>query len=72
VSQAPTDTAVHIRLNQNGTLYCTLSIPATALISPSQNGLLLAPLLTGSRVTLDITQVGETNPGSDLTVIIRL
>jgi hypothetical protein len=72
VSQAPTDTAVHIRLNQNGTLYCTLSIPATALISPSQNGLLLPPLLTGSRVTLDITQVGETNPGSDLTVIIRL
>src|SRR5207302_1976203 len=29
-------------------------------------------LLTGARVTLDITQVGETNPGSDLTVIIRL
>ena len=72
VSQAPTDVPLQIRLNQNGTEYCTLSIPALALISSSQNGLLLPPLLTGARVTLDITQVGETNPGSDLTVIIRL
>jgi len=72
VSQAPTDTPVGIRLNQNGTVYCTLTIPAGALISPSQDGLLLPPLLTGARVTLDITSVGQTNPASDLTVIIRL
>jgi len=72
VSQAPTDTPIGLRLNQNGSVYCTLTIPVGALISPSQDGLLLPPLLTGARVTLDITSVGQTNPGSDLTVIIRL
>ena len=46
--------------------------PPETLISSSQDGLLLPPLLTGARVTLDITSVGQANPGSDLTVIIRL
>jgi len=49
-----------------------LTIPASALISNVQDGLLLPPLVSGARVTMDVTSVGQTNPGSNLTVIIRL
>jgi len=47
-------------------------IPAGTLIASTQDGALLPPLVGGARVTMDITSVGQTNPGSDLTVIIRL
>jgi hypothetical protein len=72
VRQAPSESPVQIRLNQNGSVYCTLTIPAGAVISSSQDGTLLPPLESGARITMDITAVGQTNPGSDLTVIIRL
>jgi hypothetical protein len=77
VRQAPTDSPIQIRLNQalpgqNPVAYCTLTILAGAVISSSRNGFLLPPLTSGARVSLDITAVGGTNPGSDLTVIIRL
>ena len=54
------------------TLYCTLTIPAQGTISSSVDGFLLPPLISGARVTMDITSVGQTNPGSDLSLIIRL
>jgi hypothetical protein len=72
VRQAPTESAIVIRLNQDGTEYCTLTIPPTVSISSTEDGFLLPPLISGARVTMDITSVGQTNPGSDLTVIIRL
>jgi hypothetical protein len=77
VRAAPSDTPIQLTLNQtlpnqNPVVYCTLTIPVAAVISPSQNGFLLPPLATGARISLDITGVGGTNPGSDLTVIIRL
>ncbi len=77
VRQAPTDSPIQIRLNQalpgqNPVAYCTLTILAGAVISSFRNGFLLPPLTSGARVSLDITAVGGTNPGSDLTVIIRL
>jgi hypothetical protein len=72
VRQAPSESPIDLRLNQNGTVYCTLTIPAGAVIASSQDGWLLPPLVSGARVTLDITAVGQTNPGSDLTLIIRL
>jgi Putative phage tail protein len=77
VSQAPSDSPIQLRINQtlpnqSPVLYCTLTIPVAAVISSSQNGFPLIPLATGARVSLDITGVGGTNPGSDLTVIIRL
>jgi hypothetical protein len=83
VRQAPTDSSglinapVTIQLNQtlpgqSPSVYCTLTIPVTALISSPQDGFLLPPLVSGATVTMDITSVGVTNPGSDLTVIIRL
>jgi hypothetical protein len=72
VRDAPSESPVQIRLNQNGAVYCTLTIPASALISNVQDGLLLPPLVSGARVTMDVSSVGQTTPGSDLTVIIRL
>jgi hypothetical protein len=72
VRQAPSDSTIQLRLNQNGIVYCNLVIAVGALISGSLDGFLLPPLVSGARVTLDIVSVGQTNPGSDLTVIIRL
>ena len=77
VRGAPSDTPINLRLNQtlpnqSPVVYCTLTILATHVISSAQNGFLLPPLASGARVSLDITAVGGTNPGSDLTVIIRL
>jgi hypothetical protein len=77
VSQAPSDSPIQLRINQtlpnqSPVVYCTLTIPVGAVISSSQNGFRLVPLATGARVSLDITGVGGTNPGSDLTVIFRL
>jgi hypothetical protein len=77
VRQAPTDSPIQIRLNQalpgqSPVAYCALTILAGVVISSSRNGFLLPPLTSGARISLDITAVGGTNPGSDLTVIIRL
>jgi hypothetical protein len=36
------------------------------------NGNTLRPLPSGAQVTLSVVSVGQTVPGSDLTVIIRL
>jgi len=72
VRQAPTESPVIVRLNQDGEEYCTLTIAADETMSPSHDGLLLPPLNAGARLTMDITSVGTTNPGSDLTLLIRL
>ncbi|HTM48820.1 MAG TPA: hypothetical protein VL285_09080 [Bryobacteraceae bacterium] len=72
VRQAPTESPVTIRINQNGSEYCTLTIAAGELISNSVDGRTLPLMISGARISLDITGVGETNPGSDLTVIVRL
>jgi hypothetical protein len=77
VRLAPSDSPILLNLNQtlpnqSAVVYCSLTIPIGAVISSSQNGFLLPPLATGARISLDITGVGGTNPGSDLTVIIRL
>ena len=77
VRVAPSDSPIQLRLNQtfpnqSPVVYCTLTIPVGAIISSSQNGFLLPPLASGARLSLDITGVGGTNPGSDLTVLIRL
>jgi hypothetical protein len=68
----PTESPVIIRLNQNGALYCTLTIPADSQFSNTVDGFPLPPLQSGARITMDITSVGQTNPGADLTVIVRL
>ncbi|MGH9662675.1 MAG: phage tail protein, partial [Bryobacteraceae bacterium] len=72
VRQAPAGAPVDIRLKHNGVTYTTLSIAAGAIVSNSVNGFFLPPLAAGARISLDVTSVGSTVPGSDLTVIIRL
>jgi hypothetical protein len=72
IRQAPVGGPVELQVNQNGTLYCLLTIADGATISNSVAGTSLPALISGARLSLDITMVGPSNPGADLTVIIRL
>ena len=71
VKQAPAGGPIQIALSQNGSPYCTLTIPDGATVSPSVNGFGM-PLLAQAQLSVAITAVGQTSPGSDLTVIVRL
>jgi len=71
VKQAPVGSSIEMTLSQNGTLYCTLTIPAGATSSLAFDGFGM-PLQEQAQLSLAITAVGETSPGQDLTVIIRL
>uniref|UniRef100_Q01Z30 Tip attachment protein J domain-containing protein n=1 Tax=Solibacter usitatus (strain Ellin6076) TaxID=234267 RepID=Q01Z30_SOLUE len=66
------DAEVRLQIKVDGSSYCTLVFPAGTTSSPAADGNLLPPLSTGSRITLSILAVGQTIPGSDLTVLIRL
>jgi len=75
VGEAPVGAPVQMRLRQNSTVYCELTIPAGATISNVVGGFGLPPLAAMSTLSLDITSVGqgaETTPGRDLSVTIRL
>jgi hypothetical protein len=72
VRLAPSDSPVGVRINVDGEEYCTLTIPAGGLASAAVDGFLLPALTEGARVSVDVTSVGGTNPGADLTVTIRL
>jgi hypothetical protein len=72
IRQAPVGGPVELTINQNGALYCSLTIADGAITSNSVAGAALPPLIPGARLSLDITMVGPSNPGADLTVIIRL
>ncbi len=72
VGQAPSGGPVTLQINQNGTAYCTLTIADGSTVSNSVDGATLPPLRAGAQLSLDITMVGPTNPGADLTVVIRL
>jgi len=75
VREAPTGQPVSLRLRQNETTYCELTIQAGATISNVVNGFGLPPLVAGAQVNLDIVSVGqgaENLPGRDLTVTMRL
>jgi hypothetical protein len=69
---AAADAAVQLQLNLNGASYCQLTIAAWATLSNTVNGNTLAPMPSGAQMTLSVLSVGQTVPGSDLTVIIRL
>lgn len=75
VREAPTGAPVSLRLRQNDTLYCELTIPAGATVSNAVNGFGLPPLAAGAQINLDVVSVGqgwEDLPGRDLTVTIRI
>jgi hypothetical protein len=67
-----TGAGVTLQLNQNGAAYATLQFAAGAIVSNVVNGFGLPPLRAGDQLSLDVDGVGTTNPGSDLTVIVRL
>jgi hypothetical protein len=66
------DAPVGLQLNVDGTAWCTLTVAPGSTISPAVSGLSLAPLASGSKLTLAVTSVGLTYPGADLTVVVRL
>ncbi|MFN3324148.1 MAG: phage tail protein [Bryobacteraceae bacterium] len=73
--EAPTDGPLVLELYQDEELYTTLSIPAGATQSNIVSGSLLPPLRADSELHLAILSVshGEgSNPGRDLTVVVRL
>jgi hypothetical protein len=75
VGQAPSGGAISLQLRQGSTVFCSLTIADGTTTSASVDGFGLAPLVSGSLVSLDILSVpgaADTLPGSDLTVIIRL
>lgn len=71
VKQAPVGGAIQIDLSQNGSPYCSLTIPDGGTVSPSVDGYGM-PLLAQAQLSIAITGVGQSSPGSDLTVILRL
>lgn len=69
---AAADAAVQLQLNVNGSAYCQLVFQANETISNDVSGQGLPPLAAGDQITLAVQSVGQTYPGADLTVIIRL
>ncbi|HJT89813.1 MAG TPA: phage tail protein, partial [Bryobacteraceae bacterium] len=66
------DGPIQLQLNLNGEAYCQLTIPAAQFVSNSIGGSALPPLPAGAQITLAVLAVGQTYPGADLTVVIRL
>ena len=66
------DSQIEIAVNVNGTPYCRLSFAANTIVSNSVDGATLTPLKANSQVNISILSVGQTCPGADLTVVIRL
>ena len=70
----PTGAGVTCNINVGGTLWMTLTVPAGAESVAATTAQLTAagPLTGGASITLDITAVGTTVPGADLSVFIYL
>ena len=66
------DAQVQVQVNLNGVVYCTLTFAAGAISSSSVLGSTLPFLPAMSQITVAVLSVGQNNPGSDLTVTIRL
>jgi hypothetical protein len=66
------DSPVQLQLNVDGAAYCQFAFGPSAIVSNSVDGSTLPPLAATSKLTLSIMAVGQTYPGADLTVIIRL
>jgi len=69
---SPADADVRMTVNVDGVPFCMLTVPTGMSSSPATDGNSLAPLAAGSRITLSILAVGQSIPGCDLTVLIRL
>ena len=69
---APGGAGVTLQLNLNGSLYTTVQFAPGATTSGTVDGFGLPILHGGDLLTVDVTGVGTTNPGSDLTLAMRL
>ena len=63
---------VTLQINQNGIAYATVQFEPGAATSGVVSGFGLPALRAGDQLSLDVSGVGPTNPGSDLTLIMRL
>jgi hypothetical protein len=75
VQDGPTGAPVTMQVTQNGDVYCELTIATGATVSNVVDGFALGPLQAQAIINLNITsvvQTANTQPGSDLTVTIRL
>jgi len=63
---------VTLQINLNGNQYATVQFDPLATVSRGVNGFGLPPLRAGDELSLDVTGVGTTSPGSDLTLVMRL
>jgi len=63
---------VTLELNLNGQPYATVQFDPNTIASNVVAGFGLPAFTAGDQLSLDVTGVGTSNPGSDLTVIIRL
>ena len=63
---------VTLQINLNGTQYATIQFDPAATISGSVTGFGLPALRVGDELSVDVTGVGTTNPGADLTLVMRL
>jgi hypothetical protein len=61
-----------LELNLNGQPYATIQFDPGVTTSYVVPGFGLPAVNAGDRLSLDVTGVGTANPGSDLTVIVRL
>jgi hypothetical protein len=66
------DAPVQVQVNVNGAAYCTLTFAPGMISSNSISGTTLPFLQPMTQVTAGVLSVGQTYPGTDLTVIIRL
>lgn len=67
VETAPTGAAIQVRINKNGVQVATLTINAG---SNTANGSVNITFSANDYFSLDVTQVGSTVPGADLTVML--
>jgi hypothetical protein len=72
LKQAPEGGDVDLNIRQNGELFCSLTIAEGEILSNTVDGVTLPPLEAGARLSLEVTAVGLTSPGTDLTAVIRL
>ncbi len=67
-----TGAGVTLEINRNGAPYAAVSFDPGATTSHVVDGFPLPPLAAGDQLSLDVTGVGTTTPGNDLTLVIRL
>jgi hypothetical protein len=74
VMRGAADAIVSLQLNCNNQPYGEALVfdPPGSITSSSIDGFSLPVLRGGDKLSLDVTGVGATNPGNDLTVIVRL